>query len=152
MEPKLNYSPLSICLWQSSSGSCRLGKYVPYVVRSSSNQRGCGVLTRDFIIPWDVLELSTPNPYLAMVKEDYFCASCRERLSQNYSSLRSYAVKNRYPVHRTIVMFGTFSTLSRIGVLLWNSMEVSKCRLPRYMHVCKEIRRLKKRGARCILI
>jgi hypothetical protein len=35
-----------------------------------------------------------------MVKEDYFCSGCREGLSQEYSALRSYAIKNNYPVHR----------------------------------------------------
>ena len=35
-----------------------------------------------------------------MIEEDFFCSSCRKGLSQEYSALRSYAIKNRYPVHR----------------------------------------------------
>jgi len=35
-----------------------------------------------------------------MVEEDFFCSGCREGLSQEYSALRSYSLKNSYRVHR----------------------------------------------------
>lgn len=100
--------PLSIYLWQhleskSSSATitvnCSLGKALPYVVEPSSKQTGCGVLTRNHCFLEMYQNESTPNPLFAMV-EDYFCSSCREGLSEEYSALRSYAIKNSFRVHR----------------------------------------------------